>query len=77
MPGDCLGQERMGGSSGFSSFSKSSSTYICFIVTGIVDWKKKNAQCASCKLSFIWDKMSTIAQETAYQIVLRNFSGSR
>lgn len=43
----------------------------------IVIWcwlEKKNAQCASCKLSFIWDKMSTIAQETAYQIVLRNFS---
>ena len=57
MPGDCLGQERMGGSSGFSSFSKSSSTYICFIVTGIVDWKKKKkAQPKSLESSFIWQK---------------------
>ena len=34
----------------------------------------KNAQCESCELSFIWCKMRTIAQETAFQIGLRNCS---
>ena len=28
----------------------------------------------SCELSFIWDKMRTVAQETASQIALRNCS---
>ena len=31
---------------------------------------KKNAQCESCELSFIWGKMRTVAQETASQIAL-------
>ena len=35
---------------------------------------EKNAQRESCKLSFIWGKMRTIAQETAFQIALRNCS---
>ena len=29
---------------------------------------KKKAQCESCKLSFIWGKMRTAAQDTAPQI---------
>ena len=33
---------------------------------------KKNAQHESCELSFIWGKMRTAAQETAFQIALRN-----
>ena len=37
-------------------------------------WLKKNTQCESCELSFIWDKMRTLAQETASQIALRNCS---
>ena len=36
---------------------------------------KKDAQCESCELSFIWGKMKTAAQETAPQIALRD--GSR
>ena len=36
--------------------------------------KKKNAQRESCELSFIGGKMRTIAQETAFQIALRNCS---
>ena len=36
--------------------------------------KKKKAQRKSCELSFIWGKMRAIAQETAFQIVLRNCS---
>ena len=35
---------------------------------------KKDAQCESCKLSFIWDKMRTAAWETALQMALRNSS---
>ena len=35
---------------------------------------KKDAQLERCKLSFIWGKMRTIAQETASQIALRNCS---
>ena len=35
---------------------------------------KKNAHHESCELSFIWDKMRTVAQETASQIALRNCS---
>ena len=34
----------------------------------------KDAQHESGKLSFIWSKMRTVAQETAPQITLRNFS---
>ena len=37
--------------------------------------KKKNAQCESCELSFIWGKRKTTAWETAFQIALRNCSG--
>ena len=33
---------------------------------------KKNAQCESYELSFIWGKMRTLAWETAFQIALRN-----
>ena len=39
-----------------------------------VNWKKKNAQGESYELSFIWGKMRTIDQETAFQIALRNCS---
>ena len=35
---------------------------------------KKKAQCESCELSFIWGKMRTVAQETAFQATLRNCS---
>ena len=34
----------------------------------------KHAQCESCKLSFIWGKMRTVAWETAPQIALKNRS---
>ena len=34
--------------------------------------KKKNAQCESCELSFIWGKMRTATRETAFHIALRN-----
>ena len=37
----------------------------------------KNAQYESFELSFIEDKMKTIAQETASQIASRNYSGER
>ena len=43
------------------------------LVAKSVSWKK-NAQCESCELSFIWGKMRTITQETAFQIALRNCS---
>ena len=33
---------------------------------------KKNAQCESCKLSFVWGKMRIVARETVPQIALRN-----
>ena len=33
---------------------------------------KKDAQCESCELSFIWGKMRTATRETAPQIILRN-----
>ena len=36
--------------------------------------KKKKAQCESCKLSFIWGKMRTIAREATFQIALKNCS---
>ena len=36
--------------------------------------KKKKTQWQSCELSFIWGQMKTIAQETAFQITLRNCS---
>ena len=32
----------------------------------------KNMQHESCELSFIWGKMRTIAQETTFQMSLRN-----
>ena len=35
---------------------------------------KKDAQCESCELSFIWGKMRTAAQEAAPQIALRDCS---
>ena len=35
---------------------------------------KKSARRESCKLSFIWGKMRTVARETAFQIALRNCS---
>ena len=35
---------------------------------------KKNAQCESCELSFIWGKMWTIAWETVPQLAPRNCS---
>ena len=35
---------------------------------------KKDAQCESRELSFIWGKMKTTAQETAPQIALRDGS---
>lgn len=35
---------------------------------------KKNAQCESCELSFVWGKMRTVAQETAFHRALRNCS---
>ena len=35
---------------------------------------KKNVQCESCELSFIWDKMRTAAWEMAPQKALRNCS---
>ena len=35
---------------------------------------KKDAQCESRELSFIWGKMKTTAQETAPQIALRDCS---
>ena len=38
---------------------------------------KKNAQRENCKLSFIWGKMRTIAQEIAFQVALRNCTRSR
>ena len=31
-------------------------------------------QCETCVLSFIWDKMKTMAQETVFQMALRNVS---
>lgn len=36
--------------------------------------EKKNVQCETCVLSFIWDKMKTTAQETVFQTALRNGS---
>lgn len=36
--------------------------------------KKQKAQCESCELSFVWSKMRTIAQETAFQMALGNCS---
>ena len=36
--------------------------------------KKKSSQQESCKLSFIWGKMRTLALETAFQIALRSCS---
>ena len=35
---------------------------------------KKDAQCQSFELNFIWGKMKTAARETAPQIILRNCS---
>lgn len=35
---------------------------------------KKNVQCETCVLSFIWDKMKTMAQEPVFQTALRNGS---
>ena len=35
---------------------------------------KKDSQRESCKVSFIWGKMRTAAQETTPQIALRNCS---
>ena len=35
---------------------------------------EKNTQCESCELSFVWGKMRTVAQETAFHIALRNCS---
>ena len=35
---------------------------------------KKNAQLESCESNFMWGKMRTIAQQTAYQRALRNCS---
>ena len=35
---------------------------------------KKNAQCESCKLSFIWGEMKTVAPETTPQMPLCNCS---
>ena len=40
----------------------------------LVSTEKKNVQCENCTLNFIWGKMRTIAQETAFQIALRNCS---
>ena len=37
----------------------------------LLSTKKKNAQCESCELSFIWSNVRTAAQETAPQIALR------
>ena len=37
-----------------------------------VNLKKKNVQRESCKLSFTWGKMGTVAQEAASQIALGN-----
>ena len=34
----------------------------------------KHTQCESCESSFIWDKMRTIAWETAFLIALKNCS---
>ena len=36
--------------------------------------KKEKTQHDICELKFIWGKMRTIAQETAFQIALRNCS---
>ena len=36
--------------------------------------EKKNVQCETCVLNFIWDKMKTAAQETVFQTALRNGS---
>ena len=38
---------------------------------------EKDAQCENCELNFIWGKMRTVAQETASQIALRNYSSSK
>ena len=35
---------------------------------------KKDVQCESCELSFIWGKMRIAAQEIALQLVLRDCS---
>ena len=40
--------------------------------TVMVGSTKKDAQCESCELSFIWGKMRTATRETAPQIILRN-----
>ena len=32
---------------------------------------EKNTQCESCELSFVWGKMKTVAQETAFHIAQR------
>ena len=42
---------------------------VCVLLT-----KKKDVQLESCKLSFIWGKMRTAAQEAASQIALRDSS---
>ena len=41
---------------------------------GVICVNLKNAQREGCELSFIWGKMRTIAQQTAFQIALRNCS---
>ena len=41
---------------------------------GLVQLSLKNAQHENCELHFIWGKMKTLAQETAFQIALRNCS---
>ena len=35
---------------------------------------EKSAHCECCELSFIWGKLRTMGQETAFQIALRNHS---
>ena len=41
---------------------------------GLVQLSLKNARHENCELHFIWGKMKTLAQETAFQIALRNCS---
>ena len=41
---------------------------------GLVQLLLKNARHENCELYFIWGKMKTLAQETAFQIALRNCS---
>ena len=41
---------------------------------GLVQLSLKNARHENCELHFIWSKMKTLAQETAFQIALRSRS---